>query len=224
MTLRVKFLNGHPMLQKHVMEAAVEWTRYANLRFEVVRKGDAELRVGFKDEGYWSYVGTEALHVPADQPTINLGGLTSRSWRHDVRATVLHYFGHALGMLRAYQSPVAEIPWNKKAVYEYFGKLQWDRAAVDSQVFAKFDRTSATYGPPDSHSIMYHYFAKELTDGKTAIVPGTELSDGDKQFIAQLYPGRAQASRTNDSAIRAATQTRKQAGRKKAIRRQMKKR
>jgi len=52
------------------------------------------------------------------------------------------------------------------------------------------------YGPPDPHSIMYHPIPKETTDGKIEIVPVSNLSEGDKQFIAQLYPrigGVAQA-------------------------------
>jgi hypothetical protein len=188
MTLRMRFMGGSPALQKRVLDVASEWTKHANLRFQVVKKGDAELRVAFGDAGSWSYVGTDALSIPKEQPTINLGAVAQISNPVEFRRIVLHEFGHALGLAAAQQSPIATVPWNKKATYEYYGKRGWDRATVDHNVFAKLDRRQSTYGPPDPHSIMYHPIPKETTDGKLDILAGSELSDGDKKFIAELYP------------------------------------
>lgn len=188
MTLRIKFLTGDPALHKRVLAAAQEWTRYANLRFESVQTGDAELRVSFDGEGSWSYVGTDSLSIPEDQPTINLGRLSRSTPREALRAVVLHEFGHALGLAASQQSPVADIPWNKKAAYAYYAKMGWDRTTVDAMIFAKFDASQVIHDPADPYSIMYHPIAKETTDGKRAIDQGKELSEGDKQFIARLYP------------------------------------
>ena len=187
MTLRVKFLKGEPEVRKRVMDAASEWTRYANLRFEVVNQGDAELRVGFEQGGSWSYIGKDCLTIPQDQPTINLGWLTAESTDQEVRQVVIHEFGHALGLAASQQSPIAAIPWDKKAAYAYYGKMGWDRKTVDANIFSKYDPSQVTYGPADPYSIMYHPIPKEATDGKVEIVQGNELSEGDKQFIAQLY-------------------------------------
>ncbi len=188
MTLRIKFLNGDPVVQKKVMEAALEWTRYANLDFKFIGEGDAELRVGFDQGGSWSHVGTDCLEIPKDQPTINLGWLTPTTADAEVRRVVIHEFGHALGLAASQQSPIADIPWNKKATYEYYAKMGWTREIVDANIFLKLDPGSVIWGPADPNSIMYHPIPKETTDGKIEIVEVNELSEGDKQFIAQLYP------------------------------------
>lgn len=187
-TLRIKFLQGDPVVQKKVREAALEWTRYANLHFEFVSEGDSELRISFEQGGSWSYVGTDSLTTPQDKPTINLGWLTAKTTDEEIRRVVIHEFGHTLGLVAANQSPVANIPWNKKAAYEYYGKMGWDRQTVDYNVFTKYNPDQVKYGPPDPYSIMYHPVPREATDGKLEIFQGTELSEGDKQFIAQLYP------------------------------------
>jgi hypothetical protein len=188
MTLRVKFLNGPSSLRKRVLDVATEWTRFGNLRLELVRKGDAELRVSFDEDFSWSYVGTDCLGVPLKEATINLGRLKNTTDPVEFRQIVLHEFGHALGLEAAQTSPLALIPWNKRKAYEYYAKLGWDKSTVDRNIFAKHDRRRVTYGPADPYSIMYHPVPREATDGKTDIYPGNELSDGDKQFMAELYP------------------------------------
>ena len=66
--------------------------------------------------------------------------------------------------------------------------MGWDRTTVDAMIFAKFDASQVIHDPADPYSIMYHPIAKETTDGRRAIDQGKELSEGDKQFIARLYP------------------------------------
>jgi hypothetical protein len=189
-TLRVKFLNGDPALHEKVKAAALEWTRYANLQLEFVEKGDAELWVSFDTgKGSWSYIGTDSLKVPQDQPTINLGWLTAKTPEPEVRRVTLQQFGHALGLADAQMSPVARIPWNRKAAYAHFSKMGWSREQVDAYTF-QYESDQVHYGPPDPLSIMHQPIPKEITDGKLEIGWNNELSEGDKAFIAQIYPQR----------------------------------
>ena len=187
-TLRIKFLKGDRVVQKKVRDVALEWTNYANLQFEFVSKGDAELRVDFKPGGSWSYIGTDSLTIPQDLPTINLGSLSPATNDEEVRRVVIPNFGLALGLVPSQKSPIAEIPWNKKATYSYYAKMGWDRNTVDNNVFAKYHPDQVQHGPADPHSVMFSSIPKEITDGKFEIVQRNELSEGDKQFIAQLYP------------------------------------
>src|SRR5262245_28853696 len=61
-TLRVKFLDGVPEVQKKVEAIAKEWEALVNLKLSFVTSGAAEIRVSFAEEGYcWSAVGTDAL-------------------------------------------------------------------------------------------------------------------------------------------------------------------
>src|SRR5688572_29099018 len=76
--LRIRFLDGDEALHQRVADHAREWLQFANLEFEVGRFVDAEIRVSFKEPGYWSAVGTDALlELDPDGPTLNLGGFTA---------------------------------------------------------------------------------------------------------------------------------------------------
>jgi hypothetical protein len=112
-----------------------------------------------------------------------------------MKGTVLHEFGHALGLLHEQSYPNA-IRWNKAdSIYEKYEKEQgWNRAKVDAQVFAVSDifyTNGTTYDPK---SIMqYAVDASETTDGFS--VPRNDvLSVGDKSTIAMLYPTGLKAS------------------------------
>jgi hypothetical protein len=66
-TIRIKFLDGDSTVQMKVRNAASGWEPYLNLTFEWVEPGEpADIRISFADQGSsWSYVGTDALTVPA---------------------------------------------------------------------------------------------------------------------------------------------------------------
>jgi hypothetical protein len=50
---------------------------------------------------------------------------------------------------------VADIPWNKPAVYEYYLKTNgWDQAKVDGNVFAKAAQANTLNSNWDKTSIM----------------------------------------------------------------------
>src|SRR5204863_560999 len=60
--LRVRFLGGAAGIQARVRHYAEAWHPYANVTFEVVDSGPAEIRVSFVPDGSsWSAVGTDAL-------------------------------------------------------------------------------------------------------------------------------------------------------------------
>jgi hypothetical protein len=181
--LRVRFIKGTPAQHAMAERAAQEWSRYANVRFRFGDNRDAEIRISFHpSDGAWSTVGTDALGLPVDQPTMNLGIDTERS--------ALHEFGHALGLIHENNSPNAQLPWDKEAVYRIMagGPNFWDRQTVDSNLFKPMN--GIEYRPFDADSIMMFGFpASYFTDAK-ARGGGQVLSTSDKQFIAKLYPGR----------------------------------
>jgi hypothetical protein len=179
-TLRVRFLGGTPVQHKSVKAAASEWTQHANLRFKFVSKGPAEVRVAFEPNGgSWAYLGTDALGIPRDQATMNLG------W---VAENVLHEFGHVLGLIHETNNPNAKLNWNKPVVYR---ELQgppnhWSKAVIDNVLFTKYK--GVEYREFDPESIMsYSHPATWFLDGRM-IVGGKVLSKSDKEFAAKLYP------------------------------------
>lgn len=183
-TLRIRFLDGSAKQRDEVRRIAVEWTKYANLRFEFVTTGEAEIRISFKpDDGAWSYVGTDALSISKSEPTMNLGWIE--------KETVLQQFGHALGLIKEHQNPKANIPWNKKVVYKAMTGAPnfWSKQTVDANIFAKYpaENLPGGYRDFDPHSIMAYYFPEEWTGGVS--MGGIKaLSKSDKELIAKLYP------------------------------------
>ena len=106
-----------------------------------------------------------------------------------MKGTVLHEFGHALGLLHEQSFPNA-IRWNKAdSIYEKYEKEQgWDKAKVDAQVFEVSDQFYTNGTKYDPKSIMqYAIDASETLNGFS--VPRNDvLSAGDKMLIGTLYP------------------------------------
>lgn len=191
-TLRIRFLDGDPVVQKKVAKFAQEWTKYANLKLDFNDDPKAEIRVSFLQPGSWSYIGTDAIdpQLALDQPTMNLGWLTKATRNDEVFRVVLHEFGHALGLIHEHQNPVATIPWNKPAVYDFYEgpPNSWTPEQVDVNLFQVYDKENTKYSEFDPHSIMLYPIPKEFTLGGFEVGWNSTLSDLDKQFIHEWYP------------------------------------
>lgn len=189
-SIRVRFMEGDPGLQERVKKAAMEWTKHANLMFEFVEEGDAEIRIAFKQgAGSWSYLGKDCLAIPKDEPTMNFGWLTSESSDEDIQSVVLHEFGHALGLIHEHQNPQGAIEWNKDAVRRDLSGPPnfWDDAAIKNNVFKHYSGEEITGTPVDAESIMMYPIPKAWTlDGFSAGMNG-KLSQNDIRFIKEFY-------------------------------------
>lgn len=189
--LRARFLNGTPKQRQFVERFTLIWTAYANIRFEFGDDQDAEIRVSFKEPGSWAYQGTDALTIPPTEPTANFGWINDDTPATEADFTILHEFGHVLGLYHEHQNPLAKIPWKKDVVYKaYDGPPNyWDHATVDHLLFNKYDRKFFPFEKPfDPGSIMAFPIPSEFTDGDFEIGQNRTLSQGDKEFIARLYP------------------------------------
>lgn len=119
--IRVAFLGGDATLYAKIEQAASEWAKYGNIRFDFrdIATGQyrtwamtdasysAEIRIGFQFPGYWSLVGTDCVDRGVAGP-----GQSSMNFRGfdvelpaDYAATVIHEFGHALGFEHEHQHP-----------------------------------------------------------------------------------------------------------------------
>lgn len=189
-TLRVRFLDGDPTVQGRVETAAQEWSKYANIRFEFGSDPEAEIRISFLQPGAWSYVGTYALNIPINEPTMNFGWLTADTSLDELSRVVLHEFGHALGFIHEHQHPENGIPWDIEKVYEFYALTQgWNREMVYTNVLYAYDQTVTQYSQFDPYSIMLYPISNELTIGDWEIPwMNSTLSETDKAFVATVYP------------------------------------
>jgi hypothetical protein len=191
-TLRVRFLGGHPAVKQKVVQYAKQWEQHCSIRFDFNDAPDAEIRVAFlAGEGSWSYLGTDNLSIPRNEPTMNFGWLTPGSAESEFERVIVHEFGHALGLIHEHQNPVGNIPWNKPVVYNYYQgpPNNWTKADVDNNLFKRYEKSKTQYSKFDKSSIMlYPIPAQFVTDPNFVVGSNTKLSDTDKSFIKSLYP------------------------------------
>ena len=189
-TLRVLFLDGDPDVQLKVVQYAQEWSKYANITFDFRDAPDAEIRISFRHRGSWSAIGTDALNVPTDRPTMNYGWLTPGTPDDEYSRVVIHEFGHALGLIHEHQNPSGGIQWNKSVVYRYYEGPPnfWVPQQVDINLFRNYAVDQTNFTQTDPLSIMMYPIPEGFTTDGLVVGFNRILSETDKLFVSQTYP------------------------------------
>lgn len=187
--LQIRFLDGHPVVQKRVSDWAEKWTEHANLVFDFGDHENADIRISFTDLGSWSYIGTDARTISQSKATMNFGWLMPNSPDQTYAQVVLHEFGHAIGCIHEHQAPAAGISWNKAVVYDYYINVHhWTKQEVDTNFFQIYATSSTNFSTFDPHSIMVYPIPAAFTTNGFEILWNSQLSEIDKQFVATIYP------------------------------------
>lgn len=142
----------------------------------------ANIKISFDTEGgAWSLVGTDCLN--SNTATMNFGWL-------DV-ATVIHEFGHALGLIHEHQNPRGEpVDWNVPVVHRWANTTQgWDPDTTNRNIIDRYKLEQTNGSDYDPDSIMLYFFPKELVNSGEGTDGNRRLSWTDLVYISKTYPG-----------------------------------
>lgn len=190
-TISYMFLDGDEYIQDQVADIIMQWEDIIGLEFvEVTDKRDAYIRISFKYDGSWSYVGTECLEADWREPTMNFGWFDRKTPYAEYQRVVLHEMGHALGLVHEHQNPSVDIPWNKPLVYKTYSgpPNNWSKQDIDHNIFAVYDHTITNYSEFDPESIMLYPVPNALTIGDYEIGWNSKLSIKDIEWAKSTYP------------------------------------
>jgi hypothetical protein len=205
--IKVCFFSGSRQLRVRIAKIAMEWkgavpglpldfADLANPR--LCRSGDVNhIRISFNKVGYYSLVGTDSVHLQDQtKESMNLQEFDHSPPNDDeFRATVLHEFGHAIGLEHEHQNPLAkcrdEFDWPK--IYKYLSgpPNNWSKETVDFNMGALHEAGLKTTDFDKKSIMLYTFPAFYFKNGEKSSCfnpTNTTLSGGDGSLVGKMYP------------------------------------
>jgi len=193
--LTVGFMDNPPAdLRKRILQHMNAWGATANAKF-VETRTDPQVRIareGGEDGGYWSYLGTDVLHIPKNQQTMNLEEFSMRTPESEYQRVVRHETGHTLGFPHEHMRKVLVDKIAMAKAIEFFVRTQgWSEEEVRQQVLTPLEESSLLGTRADPKSIMCYQIPGELTKDGKPIIGGKNIDASDAAFAARIYPKKA---------------------------------
>jgi hypothetical protein len=235
--LIVAFNGGSDDLYQLIEQTANEWTALGGQlsfsfrgeagQYRLWTRDDkfpaANIRIAFDNTGYWSLLGVLATNVGPGDSTMNFQGFPSElgryfqgqntaEWRLSyAHSTILHEFGHAIGLSHEHFNPRCQIDLKMDTIISYLmgppnnWSLEQARFNMDAQYYAQILAQQAgpleskliTSPSTDQSSEMLYVFPVNFykSGDKSPCKPNgdhgqkwpTMLSEGDKQFYLANY-------------------------------------
>lgn len=188
--LTVGFMENTPAdLRNRIIMHMNAWREYANVSF-AYSEVSPQVRITREGQGYWSYLGTDILHIPKNEPTLCLQAFTMQTPEPEYRRVVRHETGHTLGFPHEHmrKSIVDRIDVNKAIAY--FRQTQgWNATMVQEQVLKPLAAESI-FGTPDADetSIMAYTLPGVITKDGKPIIGGSDIAPQDIEFVSKIYP------------------------------------
>ncbi|KAI5459405.1 hypothetical protein BGZ63DRAFT_406698 [Mariannaea sp. PMI_226] len=189
--LTVTFLDNPPAnFRARVLSHMNAWRDRANVAF-VETTSSGQIRISqTANAGHWSYLGTDILSVPINEPTMNLDSLTMDTSDQEFARVVRHQTGHTLGLAHEHFSTSVINLMDREKVIGYFNMTQgWSREDTIAQILTPHSSSAlAAMAEVDSQSIMGYWLPGHMIQGNTDIRGGWDISARDEKFVRKLYP------------------------------------
>ncbi|MCF0069598.1 M12 family metallopeptidase [Dyadobacter sp. CY261] len=188
--LKVGFTdNPEPALRAKILSHMNAWGLFANVRF-TESSNNPEVRISRGPGGYWSYLGTDVLLIPADRPTMNLEGFSMSTPDSEFFRVVRHETGHTLGFPHEHMRQDIIDQLDRERTIAYFMRTQgWSRQTVIDQVLTPLNNSALNAtAEADPNSIMCYFLPASITRTGTAIPGGPDINANDGNFAGIIYP------------------------------------
>jgi len=187
--LTVSFMESTPTdLKKRILLHMNAWGKTACITFALTQSG-GNVRISRGQGGYYSYLGTDILHIPSNRQTMNLEAFTMNTPEREFHRVVRHETGHTLGFPHEHMRRELVARIDPEKAYDYFLRTQgWDRNTVDQQVLTPLDERTILGTPPDQTSIMCYQLPGSITRDGRPIIGGLDVNQTDFAFAGRIYP------------------------------------
>lgn len=190
--LTVGFLDNAPAdLRGRIVSHMNAWGAWANVQFTQTNT-DPQVRIArTPHDGHWSYLGTNVLRIPADEPTMNLDRFSMDTPESEFHRVVRHETGHTLGFPHEHMRKAIVDRIDREKAIAFFKRDQgWSRNEVIQQVLTPYavSALKATVAT-DENSIMCYDLPGSIMKDGIAVPGGKDIGNLDAAFAAQLYPG-----------------------------------
>jgi hypothetical protein len=185
--LTVSFVESTPSeLRNRIISHLNAWQ--CGIQF-VHTSGTGQVRISRETDGYWSYLGTDILHIATNRPTMSLQRFSMSTPEREFKRVIRHEGGHTLGFPHEHMRRELVARIEPEKAYAYFLRTQgWSPTMVDQQVLTPLDERSIMATPADQTSIMCYQLPAEITRDGRPIVGGSDINGTDRIFARRIYP------------------------------------